>query len=105
LSAEIFGMYGSRSAFFGGIDLYTVSPYFDFLIGKAFVNDGQDISYASSTIRFLKALDPNKPAVLLTMTNRNDLRLISEPPVDLQRWLWETVGAGGGLWNALVAGS
>lgn len=105
LSAEIFGMYGSRSAFFGGIDLYTVSPYFDFLIGKAFVNDGQDVSYASSTIRFLKALDPNKPAVLLTMSNRNDLRLISEPPVDLQRWLWETVGAGGGLWNALVAGS
>jgi hypothetical protein len=105
LSVEIFGMYAARPGAWGGVDVTTVAPVVDFSLGKAFVGDEGESGIAGSTIRFLQAIAPAKSAVLLTSTNRNRFRLIAENPVDARIALWDAVAAGGGIWNALVAGA
>lgn len=104
LIAEIFGVYSSGVAQTGGIDIYTVTPYFDLLIGKAFPGEAQDIAFPSSTMRFLKSIDPAKQTLLLTSFQRNFNRWISENPIDAECWTWEAIGAGGGIWNSTSAG-
>src|SRR5690606_38720542 len=82
-----------------------VAPHVDFLLGKVFVDDDDDPAAAGTTVRFLRALDPGKPVVLLTSTHRNRFRLVAENPTEVGLALWEAAAGGAGIWNALVAGA
>ena len=97
LSVEIFGMYARRPALWTGVEVGTVSPLVDFLLGKIFVDEDDDPASASATIRYLRSLDANKPVALLTSTNRNKFRLIAESPLEVETALWETIAAGGAI--------
>ncbi|MBD3392459.1 MAG: hypothetical protein GF418_10285 [Chitinivibrionales bacterium] len=103
-AAEVFGMYNVATPQVSGIDLYMTAGYFDFLLSVAFAGTDKSISYPGSIVRFLKSLNPDKEAIVLTGTNRNSHRYAMENAVELKTWCWEAVGAGGGLWNAVIGG-
>lgn len=105
LTFETFGHLGQRFADLGGIDITRLHPLADWLLGKAFVDPAAALSTPSSALNFLRSLDADKPLVLLTSGQNNRFRTIAAPRGLLDAWLWETVAAGGGLWNATVAGT
>ncbi len=109
--SEIFGMFHSSNALMTGIDLYNAKEHFDFLVSPAFL-DGcanpsrkyDTLTYAASSIRFLKAIAPNKQAVLLYGNNGTKWRYVKAPSLETRIWLWEAASVGGGFWNCLFNG-
>ena len=109
--AEIFGMFHSNHAIMTGVDLYHAKDSFDFLVSPAF-QDGSSslirkydtLTYAATSIRFLKSIDPNKQAVLLYGNNGTKWRYIKSPAAETRIWLWEAASVGGGYWNCLFNG-
>ena len=109
--SEIFGMFHSSNALMTGIDLYNAKEHFDFLVSPAFL-DGcaspsrkyDTLTYAASSIRFLKAIEPDKQAVLLYGNNGTKWRYVKAPSLETKIWLWEAAGVGGGFWNCLFNG-
>ncbi len=109
--AEIFGMFHASNAVMTGIDLYNAKECFDFLVSPAF-QDGaadarqkwNDLIYAGSSIRFLKAIAPEKQAVLLYGNNGTRWRYVKAPKTETKIWLWEAAGAGGNFWNCMFNG-
>lgn len=109
--AEIFGMFHVGNAVQTGIDLYNARDYFDFLLSPAF-QDGSahpgrkydHLNAPASTIRFLKALDPDKQAIVLYGNNGTKWRYIKAPSTETRIWLWQTLSVGGGMWNCLFNG-
>ncbi len=104
-TAEVWGKFDVTGRINSGIDLYNARDHFDFLVCVAFLvrNNIQaqfeDLHYAHTTIKFLKSLAPEKEAVILFGGNGTRHRMIMEPPVDTQIWLWEILAAGGRFWN------
>jgi hypothetical protein len=109
-TAEVFSMYESGGPVDSGIDLYHARDYFDFLVSVAFLTENsaqihyEDLAYAGTLVRFLKALAPEREAVILYGGNGTAHRYVREPWLDLQVWLWEAVAAGGRFWNCNFTG-
>ncbi|MFH0758610.1 MAG: beta-galactosidase trimerization domain-containing protein [Bacteroidota bacterium] len=109
-AAEVFGMFDEDLPRQSGIDLYSGAKYFDFLLSVGFLSDNttqieyKDLGYPANHIRFLKSLSPEKQAVILFGTNGTSHRYMADPPEDLKIWMWETISAGGGLWNCNFTG-
>lgn len=108
--AEIFGMFHASGAISTGIDLYNAQRHFDFLVSPAFVDVASPdrvydlLSYAASSIRFLKALGKTRQAVLLTGNNGTRWRYVKAPTVESRIWQWEAASVGAGFWNCLFNG-
>ena len=101
-SAEVFGMY--HSSIQSGIDTFA-TRHFDYIVGVGFLTGSasgkpyDDLSYAASTVRFLKAMDPRKTTVLLTGNNGTRWRLVKDPSQETRIWMWEAVSVGANFWN------
>lgn len=109
--AEIFGMFHASSALNTGIDLYNAREYFDFLVSPAFLDGSanpdrkwDDLIYAASSMRFLKAIDDMKQAVLLCGNNGTKWRYVKAPAVETKVWMWEAASVGAGFWNCMFNG-
>lgn len=109
--AEIFGMFHASNALLTGIDLYDAKDMFDFLVSPAFLDGSarpnvkyDDLTYASSSMRFLKAIDPGKQTVLLYGNNGTKWRYVMAPKQETKIWLWEAAGVGAGYWNCMFNG-
>ncbi len=104
-TAEVWGKFDVTGRINSGIDLYNARDHFDFLVCVAFLVRNnihaqfEDLHYAQATIKFLKSLAPEKEAVILFGGNGTRHRMIMEPPVDTQIWLWQMLAAGGRFWN------
>ena len=101
-SAEVFGMY--HSSIHSGLDTYA-TRHFDYIVGVGFLTGSHsgkpydDLSYAASTVRFLKAIDPHKTTVLLTGNNGTRWRLVKDPSRETRLWMWEAASVGSNFWN------
>ena len=108
-AAEVFGMYHAGRSIRSGIDTYA-AQHFDFAVGVGFLSGaptGQPydtLSYAASAVRFLKAIAPDKPTVLLTGNNGTKWRLVKDPTVETRLWMWQAASVGGNFWNCLFNG-
>lgn len=109
--AEIFGMFHASNALHTGIDLYNAKAHFDFLVSPAFqdgsANPGRkwdDLTYAASSMRFLKAIDDTKQTVLLYGNNGTKWRYVKAPTVETKVWMWEAAAVGAGFWNCMFNG-
>lgn len=109
--AEIFGMFHASNALMTGIDLYDAKDMFDFLVSPAFLDGSaqpdrkyDDLTYAASSMRFLKAIDPGKQAVLLYGNNGTKWRYVMAPKQETKIWLWEAASVGAGYWNCMFNG-
>lgn len=104
-AAEVFDMYAVGQQKHTGISLYSAADYFDFLVIVSFMADNKspvvykDIYYPATIVKFLKAVKPDKAPVILFGGNGTEHRYIAAAPLDTRLWMWETVAAGGGLWN------
>ena len=107
--AEVFGMYHAQASLDSGIDTYT-AEHFDFIVGVGFLTGAphgrpyDELPYAASATRFLKAIDPKKTTVLLTGNNGTKWRLVKDPALKTRMWMWEAVAVGANLWNCLFNG-
>lgn len=109
--AEIFGMYHASNAWMTGIDLYQARELFDFLVSPAFLDGSaqpgskyDDLTYAASSMRFLKAIDPQKQTVLLYGNNGTKWRYVMAPRQETKIWMWEAASVGAGYWNCMFNG-
>ncbi|QHT65690.1 hypothetical protein GXP67_02920 [Rhodocytophaga rosea] len=104
-TAEVFSMYGVGQRIDSGIDLNNARKYFDILVSVAFLTENtefihyEDLNYGSTIIKFLKSMVPEREAVVMYGGNGTSHRLVIDPPVDLNIWLWEILSAGGRFWN------
>ena len=110
--SEIFDMDHVFSALNSGIDLYDARDSFDFLVSPLFIDGSvredepyEDYAHVASVIRFLKAVGPDKQCVALTGGNGTRQRYVKAPIMESRIWMWETIGAGGSLWNNYFNGS
>ena len=109
--AEIFSIYSVERRINSGIDLRNARDHFDFLVSVAFLTGPADrdhyycdLNYASAIIIFLKSMVPEKEAVVLYGENGTSHRMVIDPPIDLNIWLWEILSAGGRFWNCYFTG-
>lgn len=109
--AEIFGMFHASNALQTGIDLYNAKEHFDFLVSPAFLDGSSqeskkydDLTYAASSIRFLKAIESDKPSVLLCGNNGTKWRYVKSPRQETKIWMWEAVAVGASFWNCMFNG-
>ncbi|MDR0313977.1 MAG: hypothetical protein LBI14_10305 [Treponema sp.] len=106
-SAEVFSMF--VSSVFSGIDVY-VARHFDYIVGVGFLTSSvtgkpyDDLTCASSAVRFLKAIDPHKTTVLLTGNNGTRWRLVKDPSQETRTWMWEAASVGANFWNCMFNG-
>jgi Hypothetical glycosyl hydrolase 6/Beta-galactosidase trimerisation domain len=105
-TAEVFSIYSvGQQRIDSGVDLNNARKYFDILVSVAFLTENTDIihyenlNYGSTIIKFLKAMAPEREAVVMYGGNGTSHRLVIDPPVDLKVWLWEILSAGGRFWN------
>ena len=109
--AEIFSIYGVERRINSGIDLTNARSHFDFLVSVAFLTGPTDpvnyycnLNYATTIVRFLKSMVPEREAIVLYGENGTSHRLVIDPPIDLNIWLWEILSVGGRFWNCYFAG-
>jgi hypothetical protein len=106
-SAEVFSMF--HSSVYSGIDVYAAG-HFDYIVGVGFLTSSvtgkpyDDLTCASSAVRFLKAIDPHKTTVLLTGNNGTRWRLVKDPSQETRTWMWEAVSVGANFWNCMFNG-
>ncbi len=107
--AEVFGMHHASGSLHSGIDTYAAEE-FDFVVGVGFLTGASsgkpydDLTYAASAVRFLKAIDPKKTTVLLTGDNGTRWRLVKDPSAECRIWMWEAAGVGANFWNCMFNG-
>jgi hypothetical protein len=109
--AEIFSIYSVERLINSGIDLRNARAHFDFLVSVAFLTGPADrdhyycdLNYASTIIIFLKSMVPEREAIVLYGENGTSHRMVIDPPLDLNIWLWEILSAGGRFWNCYFTG-
>ena len=109
--AEIFGMFHASNALRTGIDLYNAKDHFDFLVSPAFQDGSANperkwdtLTYAASSMRFLKAINSDKQTVLLYGNNGTKWRYVKAPTVETKIWMWEAASVGAGFWNCMFNG-
>jgi len=109
--AEVFSMFEAPAGgLHSGIDLYNARDHFDFLVTVTFLTENreiihyEDLSYASTVVRFLKSMAPEKEAIILYGGNGTSHRYVMDPPEDLKIWLWEALSGGGRFWNCNFTG-
>lgn len=104
-TAEVFSIYGVGQRIDSGIDLNNARNHFDILVSVAFLTENaeivhyEDLNYGNTIIKFLKSMVPDREAVVMYGGNGTSHRLVIDPPVDLNIWLWEILSAGGRFWN------
>ncbi|MEJ7767517.1 MAG: alpha-amylase family protein [Chitinophagaceae bacterium] len=104
-TAEVFSLYGLGTDAEWGIDLKNAKDHFDILVSVAFLtgqaadNYYYDLNYGSTIIKFLKSMVPEREAVVMYGGNGTSHRLVIDPQIDLQVWLWQILSAGGRFWN------
>lgn len=104
-TAEVFSIYGVGQKLDWGIDLNNARSHFDILVSVAFLTENteivhyEDLNYGSTIIKFLKSMSPEREAVVMYGGNGTSHRLVIEPPIDLNIWLWQILSAGGRFWN------
>ena len=114
-SAEIFDIYNNMMVQRCSIGHSNAKKSFDYLISCVFMDanyrgtmpHGQayhTINDAASTIRFSRALQPEKQPVINTGGNGTRFRYICDPLVETRQWLWEIASVGGGVWNCYFNG-
>ncbi len=104
--SEIFSMFHASIAVTSGIDLYDAKDCFDFLVSPYFLDGSaqpemkyDQLTNASSCIRFLKSISPEKQCVVLTGNNGTKWRYVMAPKQENRLWYWEVASVAGGLWN------
>lgn len=104
-TAEVFSIYGVGQKLDWGIDLKNARDHFDILVSVAFLTENaehveyEDLNYGSTIIKFLKSMAPEREAAVMYGGNGTSHRLVIEPPLDLNIWLWQILSAGGRFWN------
>jgi hypothetical protein len=104
-TAEVFSIYGVGRKLDWGIDLNNARDHFDILVSVAFLTENaehveyEDLNYGSTIIKFLKSMAPEREAAVMYGGNGTSHRLVIEPSVDLNIWLWQILSAGGRFWN------
>ena len=112
-SAEIFDIYNSMMIQRCSIDHSNAKKSFDYLISCVFMDANyhgsmpqghayHTINNAASTIRFSRALMPEKQPVINTGGNGTRFRYVCDPLVETRQWLWEIASVGGGVWNCYL---
>jgi hypothetical protein len=110
--AEIFDLYSDSFTRNTGIDHSNAKKSFDFIVSCVFLSKNHaatdrtwDIpGNAATTIRFSRALDPQKQPVIVTGNNGTRWRYVKDPIVDHRIWMWEIASVGGGIWNCYFNG-
>lgn len=114
-SAEIFDIYNNMMIQRCSIDHSNAKKSFDYLISCVFMDANyhgsmpqghayHTINNAASTIRFSRALMPEKQPVINTGGNGTRFRYVCDPLVETREWLWEIASVGGGVWNCYFNG-
>ena len=105
-TAEVFSIYAlSQQRIDTGVDLTNARKHFDILVSVAFLTENnetihyENLNYGSTIIKFLKSMAPEREAVVMYGGNGTSHRLVIDPPIDLNVWLWEILSAGGRFWN------
>ncbi|MGZ5135152.1 MAG: beta-galactosidase trimerization domain-containing protein, partial [Flavitalea sp.] len=105
-TAEVFSIYAvSQQRIDSGVDLNNARKHFDILVSVAFLTENnetihyENLNYGSTIIKFLKSMAPEREAVVMYGGNGTSHRLVIDPPIDLNVWLWEILSAGGRFWN------
>jgi hypothetical protein len=62
------------------------------------------INNSATTIRFSRALDPQKQPVIVTGGNGTSWRYIKDPLLEHRLWMWQIASVGGGIWNCYFNG-
>ncbi len=111
--AEIFDVYNGTFSRGTGIDHANAKRHFDFLISCVFLNSMHSpkqtrvydiIHNSATTIRFSRALQPEKQPVICTGGNGTRWRYIADPALETRLWMWEIASVGGGIWNCYFNG-
>jgi hypothetical protein len=106
-TAEVFSIYDVEQRLNSGVDLDSARHHFDILVSVAFLTQNgrqenipyEDLKYGNTIIKFLKSMVPDREAVVMYGGNGTTHRLVIDPPVDLNIWLWQILSAGGRFWN------
>lgn len=111
--AEIFDLYSEKFSKATGIDHENAKKSFDFMASCVFLNANHSpdqsrpydiINNAASTVRYMRALAPDKQAVIVTGGNGTRWRYVMDPGLETRMWLWEIVSVGGSIWNCYFNG-
>ncbi|MDR0561899.1 MAG: hypothetical protein LBG73_04345 [Spirochaetaceae bacterium] len=110
--AEIFDLYSDQFTRNTGIDHHNAKKSFDFIVSCAFLNKNHTadsrtwdiINNSATTIRFSRALAPQKQPVIVTGGNGTRWRYVKDPIVDHRLWMWQIASVGGGIWNCYFNG-
>jgi len=104
-TAEVFSIYDVGKKIDWGIDFSNARDHFDILVSVAFLTGHGadkyyfDLNYGSTIIKFLKSMVPEREAVVMYGGNGTSHRLVADPSIDLNIWLWQILSAGGRFWN------
>lgn len=103
--AEIFGLFYDQYKS-KGHDLFNIKDHFDFLMTLLYTGNQHPLSAPATLIKFLKSLSPEKTPVLHFghLGTNNELRYVASNPEETRIWMWETISAGGSLWNCIFVG-
>jgi hypothetical protein len=110
--AEIFDLYSDQFTRNTGIDHFNAKKSFDFIVSCVFLNKNHAaeartwdiINNSATTIRFSRALDPQKQPVIVTGGNGTRWRYIKDPSLETRLWMWQIASVGGGIWNCYFNG-
>lgn len=104
-TAEIFSIYDVGKQLDWGLGFDNARDHFDILVSVAFLTGHGadkyyfDLNYGTTIIKFLKSMVPDREAVVMYGGNGTSHRLVADPSIDLQIWLWQILSMGGRFWN------
>jgi hypothetical protein len=104
-TAEIFSIYDVGKQLDWGLGFENARDHFDILVSVAFMTGHGadkyyfDLNYGTTIIKFLKSMVPDREAVVMYGGNGTSHRLVADPSIDLQIWLWQILSMGGRFWN------
>ena len=104
-TAEIFSIYDVGQQLDWGLGFDNARDHFDILVSVAFMTGHGadkyyfDLNYGTTIIKFLKSMVPDREAVVMYGGNGTSHRLVADPSIDLQIWLWQILSMGGRFWN------
>ena len=99
-TAEIFSIYDVGNQLDWGLGFDNARDHFDILVSVAFMTGHGadkyyfDLNYGTTIIKFLKSMVPDREAVVMYGGNGTSHRLVADPAIDLQIWLWQILSMG-----------
>ena len=111
--AEIFDLFNSNFCLETGISQLNAKKSFDFMITCIYISTSNYrdrtlmydyLQVPATTIRFARAIAPEKQPLICTGGNGTRWRYIADPTLETRLWMWEIASVGGGIWNCYFNG-